>query len=297
MQASPICDAQNCTHSIFKCPGGGSVLQWSCWLLESSLLILLVYCRHFGLFICVFSHCCLFDLSWQPFFSFPLHPHKFPLKITQHLFHVYLKQNQKTKCGYIIAQWYIITRDKNKGYNTSHQCPKILGLEGSQKTIYSRLYLSFMQRKNKMCMCAFFFRVYTHTQKSPVSKVNNGPSHQMRCGGPNLLSRSTPKFYVKLGYIVNFKPAWATETPSENKTKKGGGGGECGGGEGRRDRGREEGRDRGRKRRTEREGGKERGRKGRRKGWTESGMDAGWPNQPNSSLSHFNSVIHSLQVN
>lgn len=177
MQASPTCDAK-CTHSISKCPGRGSVLQWSCWLLETSLLIPLVYWRHSGLFICVFSHCCLPDLSWQPFFSFPLHPHKFPLKITQHLFHVYLKHNQKTKCGYIIAQWYIITRDKNKSYNTSHQCPKILGLEGSQETIYSRLYLSFMQRKNKNVYVCIFSE-FTHVlKKSPVSKVNNG--HQAR---------------------------------------------------------------------------------------------------------------------
>lgn len=168
MQASPTCDAQNCSHSISKCPGGGSVLQWSCWLLETSLLTLLVCCRHSGLFICVFSHCCLSDLSWQPF-SFPLHPHKFPLKITQHLFHVYLKQNQKTKCGYIIAQWYIITRDKNKGYKTSHQCPKILGWEGSQETIYSKLYLSFMQRKNKnVYVCIFFQSSHTYSKISSI---------------------------------------------------------------------------------------------------------------------------------
>ena len=125
----------------------------------------LVYWRHPGLFVLCLPHCCLPDLPRQLFFSFPPHPHKFTLKRTQHLFHVYLKHNQKTKCGYIIAQWYIITRDKNKGYNTSHQCPKILGLEGSQETIYSKLYLSFMQRKNKnVHVC--IFRVYTRTQKN-----------------------------------------------------------------------------------------------------------------------------------
>lgn len=42
----------------------------------------------------------------------------------------------------------------------------------------------------------------------------------MRCRGPNLLSRGTPEFYVRLGYVVNFKAAWATGALSEKQNKK-----------------------------------------------------------------------------
>jgi hypothetical protein len=134
-------------------------------------------------------------------------------------------------------------------------------------------------------MCAFFSE-FIHVLKSLQYPKSTMSHHQMKCGDPNLLRRSTPTAMSD----------WATEYISNQpgllrpcqKTKQRGGGGECGGEEENVEEEEEEEEEEGRKggREERREGEREKGREG----WT----DAGRPNQPNSSLSHFNSVTHTV---